>query len=209
MNRCESEDGRKVHGRRQPLADALGAYAAKRIRLRAGQLIGRYGFSPDDREDLEHDLALDLLQRLSRFDPSRASLNTFVSRVVDHAVATIVERQTAAGRDARLTTLFSDCVMYGERGKPASFEDGITTTDYLRMTGRVDSESPRNVSLRAALERASESLSTPLQGLVHLLAEGFSISEISRRAGIPRSTVYDRVREIRAHFDRIGLRIYL
>lgn len=51
----------------------LGEYAAKLIRKKARQLVGRYGFAELDIKDLEQELAIDLHLRLLKFDPVKAS----------------------------------------------------------------------------------------------------------------------------------------
>ena len=49
----------------------LNEYARSVIRNKARQLIGKYGFTPDDYEDLEQEMILDLLVRLPKFDPEQ------------------------------------------------------------------------------------------------------------------------------------------
>lgn len=189
-----------------PLRDVRG-YAERLIRFRAGQLVGRYGFTRDDREDLEQDLRLDLLRRQAKFDSGRASLNTFVARVVDHAVATIIERQVAACRDGRLTRVFSDCVPECDEGEATSFEDRFDAAAYLRLTGRADPDSAESIDLHLDFERALSSMPANLQELCQRLVTS-SISEISNETGIPRATLYGRVKEIRAHLDHLGFHNY-
>jgi len=81
--------------------DRIEQEAVLLVRSKARQLVGRYGFTASDREDIEQELMLDLLQRLPRFDPSRAKRKTFINRVVDNAVASLVKRQKAEKRDYR------------------------------------------------------------------------------------------------------------
>jgi hypothetical protein len=58
------------------------------IRIRAGWL-ARSGCIPNmEAEDIEQDLALDLLQRLPAYDSSRASVATFADRVIGNRVFT-------------------------------------------------------------------------------------------------------------------------
>ena len=59
------------------------------------------GFGTVDVEDIKQDLVLDLLHRLPRFNPGRASFQTFVARVVRNCAATRRERALAAKRGAR------------------------------------------------------------------------------------------------------------
>ncbi len=190
------------------LEAGLGSYAARQIRFRARQLIGRYGFTRDDREDLEQELALDLLRRLPRFDPERASLNTFVARVVDHAVATIIGRQKASSRGYRVSKISLDDHVRDDQGNESPFSEVLDAAAYLRQTARGDFLTLEDQDRGIALADATRSLPCDLRKLCYLLAN-YSISEISQETGIPRSTLYGRIAEIRARFARAGLTQYL
>ena len=73
-------------------------YAKTVIRVKARQLCRRPSFSTSDTDDVEQDLFLHLLNQIQQFDPSRGSLNTFIARVVDSAVAMLVRER---GRNKR------------------------------------------------------------------------------------------------------------
>ena len=45
--------------------------------IRSPRLAARFGLSSAEREDLQQDLLLDLLEHESQFDPAKASANTF------------------------------------------------------------------------------------------------------------------------------------
>jgi RNA polymerase sigma-70 factor (ECF subfamily) len=57
---------------------------------------------------MEQDLVLDLLARLPSYDPARAERKTFISRVVKHRVATLLDARRAACRDVAQETLSLD-----------------------------------------------------------------------------------------------------
>ena len=76
-------------------------YAVQLIRYKSGQLAGKAGFRVSDRDDLEQELVFDLWRRLPRYDPARARRNTFIARVVEHKIASLIEAQKAAMRDYR------------------------------------------------------------------------------------------------------------
>ena len=60
----------------------LDDFAVKLIKRKARQLAGRVGFLHADRQDLEQEMALDLLLRLPHFDPTLATRETFVARLI-------------------------------------------------------------------------------------------------------------------------------
>ena len=79
--------------------EGIDEYAVQLIRYKARQLVGRVGFTESDRDDLEQELMLDLLRRLPKYNPDRAQRNTFIARVVEHKIATII--RIAESRHAR------------------------------------------------------------------------------------------------------------
>jgi DNA-directed RNA polymerase specialized sigma24 family protein len=82
--------------------EGIDEYAVRIIKYKARQLVGRVGFTESDREDLEQEMLMDLLQRLPKYNPDRAQRNTFIARVVEHKIATIIEARKAGLRDYRL-----------------------------------------------------------------------------------------------------------
>lgn len=182
-------------------------YASWLIRHKARQLIGRYGFVSDDRKDIEQELALDLLRRLSKFNPELASQNTFIARVVDHKIASMIEHQEAQQRDYRAgTTPIEDL---DERTEPG--DRRATRFDknaYLEVTRRAFREAAENIDRRIDLARVLDALMPDERQLAERLVHE-SVTEISRSTGIPRSTLYDAITKIRARVERAGLRDYI
>ena len=69
------------------LLSALSAAATRTYRLAA-----RFGLSSAEREDLQQDLILDLLEHESQFDPAKASANTFTGMVSHHRAVELLDR---------------------------------------------------------------------------------------------------------------------
>jgi len=173
------------------------------IRSKAKQLVGRYGFTASDREDIEQELMLDLHQHLPWFNPKRAKRKTFINRVVDHAVVAIIRRQEAAMRD--------------HRRNGGSLSEDVETTD-----GRV---AERAAILNAEMNRAGRSdldgrlLVLDVHAVVAVLPGDLrdlavrlqtkSITQAAREMGVARSVVYEQVAELREIFERAGVREYL
>ncbi|MHB1459470.1 MAG: sigma-70 family RNA polymerase sigma factor, partial [Armatimonadota bacterium] len=59
------------------------------IKHKAWSLIGNIGFTKSDRDDIEQELALDLIRRLHRFDSDRSQLATFAAHILDKKIASI------------------------------------------------------------------------------------------------------------------------
>ncbi len=200
--------------------EGLDAYAVRLIKHKARQLVGRAGFVEADRHDLEQELVIDLLRRLPRFDPTLAKRETFITRIVEHHVATLVESQKAGVRDYQLragslderwddrirTGSARDC--RGDRPNP----DGSPVLDqdkYFRETTVVAARRDEDLrALRIDLKKALAELPTDLRTLCALLQTS-TVSEVSRETGVSRSTVYEAIGKLRNSFDRGGLAAYL
>src|SRR5262249_42598198 len=60
-------------------------FARRLIRRKARQLVGRAGLRFQDVPDIEHEIAVRLLQGLRWFDPNRAPRDPFVTHLVSNA----------------------------------------------------------------------------------------------------------------------------
>ena len=182
-----------------------GAYATRLIRRTAKKLIGSAGFLPADRQDLEQELSLDLWRRLSNFDPDRAQLQTFITRVVRHRAASLIQAQIAQMRDHRRTTRFVfDPADNDEPLGPKSFDHHayLRLTDDQWRTDLAQRQLARDVA--ALLARLPPDLRDLCTRLAHRRP-----SEIARETRIPRSTLYASIAKLREHFKRAGLADYL
>ena len=178
----------------------LDPYASRVISITAYQLIRRPEFTESDREDIEQELWLDLLQRLSRFNGDRARHETFVNLVVNHKVASLIETRQAGKRDHRIPMYSLDEEIVNPDGDPIQ-PDAIALCEALQ-------EMPRPSDLAMDLDRAIHQLPHHLQLLAKRLSRE-NIAEISRATGVPRSTLNDQVRKLRKLLEDHHLREYL
>lgn len=187
----------------------LDAYAVQLIKNKAWQLVGRYGFTKADREDIEQDLTVRLLRRLPLFNPARSSLHTFMDRVVERAAAHLIEYQEAPMRDYRRTVcslnerIEDDDAEENERG------DLVDQDTYRAQIGEPVVPMADSVALAVDLERLVAEARPDLRDLWHRITAGQTIAAISRETGIPRGTLYERMKELRKLAERIGLKAYL
>jgi hypothetical protein len=86
------------------------------IKRKVGQLIGREGFTQQDRESLEQDLLARVLDSLSKFDPEVGHRNKFVTAVVERYVANILRDKTADKRDHCRIRSLNVRINVGEEG---------------------------------------------------------------------------------------------
>ena len=186
----------------------INPYAARLIRYKARRLIGQAGFTASDREDIEQELILDLLRRLPKYNPKRAQRNTFIARVVEHKIATLIEAQKAGIRDYRrcrcsLSDRFED-----EDGRSVERAETFYQEDYLLRTGAQSRPSDDLSTLAIDVTAVLEGLPPELHNLCwRLMAE--TVSEISRDTGVPRGTIYESIKKLREILEDAGLRDYL
>ncbi len=188
--------------------DGMNEYAVWIIKHKARQLIGSAGFTESDREDLEQEMMLDLLRRLHKYDSSKAKLNTFIARIVEHRISTIIEERTARKRDWRLCTAsMNDRFYSGKDGRIERLEV-YDMDEYLRQTGRFSRTPSECLELSIDIQLTIESLPPKLRDLCERLKTE-SVTEISRETGIPRGTLYDRIKELRNLFENKSLQDYI
>jgi len=191
-----------------PSRRALDAYAEACIRHKAHQLVGQAGFTADDVEDLEQELAIHLFEQLPKFDPTRGAFSTFVDRVLTHKAADILDARFAARRDCRIQVgSLDDTVRLREGGEVPIMD--LDLEDAMHVQRGISVPSPYDEAERSIdLERAMAGLTPEQRDLCRRLMTA-TIAEISAATGVPRPTLYDRLRQIRAAFERAGLREYV
>jgi len=188
--------------------EGIDEYAVQIIKYKARQLVGRVGFTESDRKDLEQELMLDLLRRLPKFNPDRAQRNTFIARVVEHKIATIIESQKAGMRDYRLCRCSLNDRLEDEEGGSIERMETIDQEDYLRRTGRLSRPAAELRDLSFDVRKAIEKLPPELRELC-VRFETNTVTEISRDTGIPRGTIYESIKKLRTTFEDAGLKDYL
>jgi len=174
-------------------------YAARLIRIKARQLIGKAGFTRSDLEDIEQELTLDLLERLPRYDPARASRRTFIARIIDHKVARLLEYRCAARRDPRRM----ECSLHA----PVTGEGGDTAELWATMEG-VNPRPTRASDLAMDLETVLNGLPPRIRRIC-AYSPDWTAQEIADELGVSRRTVQRWKREIRRRCEDGGLGDYL
>ena len=188
--------------------EGLDAYAVRLIRHKARRLVGSAGFVEADRHDLEQEMVIDLLRRLPRFDPTLAKRETFIARVVEHHVATIVESQKAGVRDYRCCAGSLDERRQDEEGATPDVPPVLDFEEYRRETVAGAGRDEELRALRIDLTKVLADLPVDLRALCARLQTS-TVSDVSRETGTPRGTVYEAIGKLRTRFARAGLAAYL
>lgn len=149
-----------------------------------------------DREDLAQELRLAIWRELRRFDPQRASLATFVDRVAQSTLASLIRYETAQCRDVRRqgpSLDFSD----ENRPQPRRPLSAAELPDQCRSYSP-DRELVRTLGNQDRQEGVAEfvaNLNPPLRDIAQLLGR-HSEHKVGQLLGLTR-------RQLRAHVERI------
>lgn len=181
-------------------------YARTLIRVKAKQIVRRPGFSRSDQPDIEQSLVVYLLEQVQHFDPSRASLNTFIARVIDSAVAMLLRGQGRAKRnpadEAELQSL-AEMVPQPD-GPPEPLARLISQLDLERRTGGASLSDAQLFELVADVASVIPTLPPELQEICRSLLTR-NCSETEAELGLSRRKRQAAMDAIREHFVNSGL----
>ena len=149
--------------------------AVRAAKVRATAAVVSGVISVADREDFEQEGLTACWRALPQYDPARASLRTFIERVIASRIASLV-------RAARRSPVRVSLTAAGPRS--------------------VDSDADVQ-ELYADVERLSSAFECHDRQLILLLLE-HSPAEAGRMLGLPRSTVHDRILRLRRIFVAAG-----
>jgi len=182
----------------------IDTYAARLIRAKAHQLIGKAGFTENDRQDLQQDLMMDLLQRMRHFNPAKAKKATFMTRIVQRRISTLLEARHARCRDWRLCRVSLNTPCENDRGDtPRELIDRVDSQGNLGNSER-ETRQEAISNLHMDIERVLDTLPEDLRDLCERLRES-NMAEIARETGVARTTLYDKLTRIREAFREAGL----
>ena len=150
-------------------------FAARAAQVRATAAVVSGAIPAADLEDFEQEGLTACWLALPKFNPARASLRTFVERVVASRIASLV-------RAARRSPVHVPLKAAG----PRPVDSGAELQE-----------------LHADIERIASACGCHDQQLIFLLLE-HSPAEAGRMLGLPRSTVHDRILRLRHRFVAIG-----
>jgi RNA polymerase sigma factor (sigma-70 family) len=173
------------------------------IQIKAGQLCRR-GFCPSEREDIEQELWLAVLRQAERFDPLRASLETFLDRVVGRGVILLWRSRNRRKRGSGVTpcSLESQFLVTAEGRKPLgeviSSEDGAR-----RMRTHVPDAMARSEETEA-VEHALAQMPEWLREICRRLTTG-TVASVARELGVSRHRIRRALAEARPYFEEAGL----
>lgn len=197
----------EVRGVPEGVPPELDSFTRGFVRKCARQLAGRFGFRPQDREEIEQRLYLKLVRRLPAADPDDPKWKAFVAITVRRHIVSMIRDQEAEKRDHRRVCSLHVNVSVDER--PAELADTIGE----------DAIPSRRVRARRSPQELAELLLDVTECLADLndaqqrefceRLKHASIAQAARDMGIPRTTLNAWLVKLRRRFEERGLRDYV
>ncbi|APR99009.1 RNA polymerase sigma factor [Wolbachia endosymbiont of Folsomia candida] len=130
-------------------------------------------FAHESLEDIEQELFCEVLPFLDQYDEKRSSYNTFIAKVTQCRARNLLRSQSSAKHQ----------ITFG-------VDDSLPDCKHLEsgMIARID------------VSEMMSRLPKSYRNICELL-KIFNISEISKMTGIPKTTIYNVIRQIRSRFS--------
>ena len=187
-----------------PICDTR-SRVARNIRIRAHNL-ARSGAVPGmDADDIGQHLRLHLLKRDGRFDPARASYNTFADRLLANCIASLADPTERLCAERQWVN-FDMPILDAKR------EEALPLSETLPESAAIHAPPARlpdeTIGLKLDVRRLLATLAPAIHNVAIALTE-LSPTETARDLGIHRSTVYEHLKAIRKAAIDLGLENYL
>lgn len=176
------------------------------VQKKAQQLVGKYGYTMIDRDDIEQNIYLRVLQSWPSYNEAEGHHHCFVTAVIERYVANIVRDRCAEKRYDGATILLS-APLSQSGGESLRVSHTLTNDSQDKRLGRRRRDATGLSQLRLDLLAAIASLPDDLQSIAEL-RKTFTITQIAEQKGVARTTVSGWFRKIRNHFEEVGLAEY-
>jgi hypothetical protein len=171
-------------------------------------MTARHGLSQAEREDVQQELMLDLLEHRDKFDPSKGSPGTFTGMVSKHRAVELLDvvikqRMMCTDLDtaAKVMTAANDSDK--DTAKPKSI-DGLVDAIHFKRKQNLDmfTDGMALHDLHSAISFMNGEQSV----LLDLLFEHSDIASACAACGLTNASFYRRVHDLRMHLRMFGLR---
>lgn len=186
----------------------INEYAAKVIRHKARHLVGTAGYTESDRDDLEQEMMLDVITRTPKFDQNKGTHKTFVARIIERKISKLIRHRTSEMRDYRREACSLNERVDDGDGSTVERGDLLSQEDADFRCGRRNRTGAEEMEFLQDMDATLSALPAHLRRLCEYLKTG-TISDAAREMGVPRTTLNDHVKKLRAIFEDAGLRDYL
>jgi DNA-directed RNA polymerase specialized sigma24 family protein len=161
-----------------PCLPEVDPLVVRQAEIRASRMVGHFGFTCDDWDDVRQELLLEYLLRRPRFNAERGDHRGFAFGVLHNRAAKLAARRLKTG----------------------SFEQPGPEADWIRPTFFDGADLDLCLDVQATVSR----LPVHLRILARQLSE-MDLADVRRHAGRSRSSVHQWIAEIRGAFIAAGL----
>jgi RNA polymerase sigma-70 factor (ECF subfamily) len=152
----------------------------------AARVARAFNLARHDREDIHHDLLIDLLDRVRSFDPARGALGAFAGAIVRHRISSIAKRLHRE-RNLFVAGLEHCAQWFGARDSDHASVDELAKIDL-------------NLDLRRVLFK----LSAGERALCFRLAHD-DATQVVRSTGRSRASIHRDIMKLRTRFAQFGV----
>lgn len=182
-------------------------YIRTLILIKARSLMKSPAFRGVDRDDVLRDLTLILAKRLGQFDPERAQLRTFVSRVLDSAAITLLRARQREKRSGDHGMASIERLRESQTTDPVTGSAAVGEADAARRLGREVRSPIDDFHLSDSIREIVAALPPDLADLCRALQEDSAVST-ARGLGISRRQLRNRIAELRVRFAAAGFETF-
>lgn len=189
-----------------PDSPAFMEIAYGEARRAAWKLAREYELQTADREDLEQDMLLEVLERKHTFEPEKASPQTFLRMVMYGRGRKFLRTRQRESAPVDAATSLYDLTPDGN-GKTVAMHETFDRARVLSALGRGQPDWPARADMSMDAEKIFSSLSGQQREICHLLVQ-MSERSIAKRLGFSRERVTEELGRIRNAFRQGGLGNY-
>lgn len=182
-------------------------YIRTLILIKARNLMKSPAFRGVERDDVLRDLTLILAKRLGQFDPERAQLRTFVSRVLDSAAITLLRARQREKRSGDHGMASIERLRESQTTDPVTGSAAVGEADAARRLGREVRSPIEDFHLSDSIREIVAALPPDLADLCRALQEDSAVST-ARGLGISRRQLRNRIAELRVRFAAAGFETF-
>lgn len=182
-------------------------YIRTLILIKARSLMKSPAFRGVERDDVLRDLTLILAKRLGQFDPERAQLRTFVSRVLDSAAITLLRARQREKRSGDHGMASIERLRESQTTDPVTGSAAVGEADAARRLGREVRSPIDDFHLSDSIREIVAALPPDLADVCRALQEDSAVST-ARGLGISRRQLRNRIAELRVRFAAAGFETF-
>ncbi len=189
-----------------PLANefVLTDYVRSLVRFKTKQLTDRWDFQNAEPEDLQQDLWLALLRAACHFDPAKASLDTFLDRVVNSSVAMMLRARKRFKHGHAVCTQSLDRERAPQSDLPESLSAVVDPDDLARRTGATLRDETALREHAEAIDYALMRMPNEVRRVCECLMNN-SIAAAARQLGVTRRQVRRLAAAAQPYLEQAGL----